>query len=62
MLVLTRRHNEAIVIQYGGETITIKVLRINQEHIRLGIDAGKAVKVDREEIYKDKQKENGHGK
>ena len=62
MLVLTRRHYEAIVLQCGGETITLRVLRIGQEHVRIGVAASKAVNIDREEIYERKQEDKKHGK
>ncbi len=47
MLVLTRRINERIVI---GDDIIVTVLEVHGEHVRLGIDAPRSVKVFREEI------------
>lgn len=47
MLVLTRKRDQAIVID--GE-ITIKVLKVKGNTIRLGIDAPKDVPVRRAEI------------
>lgn len=48
MLVLTRKVNQSIVI---GEGIEVVVLEVRGEQVRLGIKAGKEVKVHRKEIY-----------
>lgn len=48
MLILTRRINESIRI---GDDISITVLGINGNQVRLGFDAPKEVGVHREEIY-----------
>ncbi|MBK5289160.1 MAG: carbon storage regulator CsrA [Acidimicrobiia bacterium] len=47
MLVLTRRVNERIVI---GDDITVTVLEVHGEQVRLGIEAPRDVKVFREEV------------
>ena len=48
MLILTRRSGESIVI---GDNVTVSVLSIQGNQIRLGIDAPRNVAVHREEIY-----------
>lgn len=48
MLVLTRKKNEKIVI--NGD-ITIMVVEIRGDVVRLGIEAPKDVPVHRQEIY-----------
>ena len=48
MLVLSRTKDEKIVI---GEDITIMVVEIRGDKVRLGIDAPKDVPVHREEVY-----------
>lgn len=48
MLILTRRVSEALVI---NEDITITVLSIKGNQVRLGIDAPKDIPIDREEIH-----------
>jgi len=48
MLVLSRKSNESIII--GGE-ITVTVLEIRGDQVRIGIDAPRSVTVHREEIH-----------
>jgi len=47
MLVLTRRVNERIVI---GDDITVTVLEVRGDQVRIGIEAPRDVKVFREEV------------
>jgi carbon storage regulator CsrA len=47
MLILSRRVGESVVI---GEDISITVLRVKGDHVRLGVTAPKSVTVHREEI------------
>ena len=47
MLVLSRKRNEAIVI---GKDITIVVIDIRGDKVRLGIEAPKEVPVHRKEV------------
>jgi carbon storage regulator len=48
MLVLSRKLDEAIVIEGG---IRIQVAAINGKQVRLAIQAPRSVRVDREEVY-----------
>ena len=48
MLVLSRKKDEKIII---GENITLMVIEIRGDKVRLGIDAPKEVSVHREEVY-----------
>ena len=48
MLILTRRVGEAMKL---GEDITVTVLGIRGNQVRIGIDAPKSVSIQREEIY-----------
>lgn len=54
MLILTRRVGETITI---GNDITVKVLNITGNQIRLGIKAPSDVAVHREEIFNKVQAE-----
>ncbi|SDQ25254.1 carbon storage regulator, CsrA [Virgibacillus subterraneus] len=55
MLVLTRKQNESIQI---GDDIEIKVLAIDGDQIKLGIDAPKSIDIHRKEVYLDIQNQN----
>jgi carbon storage regulator len=48
MLILTRRVGEKLVI---GENVTVTVLGVKGNQIRIGIDAPSEVQVHREEIF-----------
>lgn len=55
MLILTRKTNEKIKI---GNQITISIIEIHGDQVKIGVDAPKDVKVFREEVYDAIQKEN----
>ncbi len=55
MLVLTRKLGESIII---GNEITVKVVGISGNQIKLGIDAPVGVPVHREEVYERIKEEN----
>ena len=55
MLVLSRKKNEAIKI---NDNITIVVVEIRGDKVRLGINAPKEITVHRQEVYEAIQAEN----
>ena len=48
MLVLSRKKDEKIII---GDNITLMVIEIRGDKVRLGIEAPKEVSVHRQEVY-----------
>jgi len=55
MLVLTRRIKESIQI---GDHIEVKILAIEGDQIKLGIEAPLSVEIHRKEVYLDIQRQN----
>lgn len=55
MLILTRKSEQGIVI--AGE-VTVRVLSIDGERVKLGIDAPRAISVLREELVQEVEGEN----
>ena len=59
MLILTRRVGETVMI---GDEVTITVLGVKGNQVRVGINAPKSVAVHREEIYERiKREQQGQG-
>ena len=57
MLVLSRKKNESIVI---NDDITVVVVEIRGDKVRLGVEAPKEIPVHRPEVYEViKRSENG---
>jgi carbon storage regulator len=56
VLVLSRHRNERIII--GDREITITIVEIRGNKVRVGIDAPIGTSVHREEVYEEIQREN----
>ena len=55
MLVLTRKLGEVIRV---GDTVTVRVLEVKGNQVRLGVEAPAEVRIYREEVYRAIRKEN----
>jgi len=55
MLALTRKKGESIII---GDNIEVKILDIEGDRVRLGIEAPREISIHRQEVYKQIQEEN----
>ena len=55
MLILTRRVGENVIV---GDDITISVIEVRGDAVRIGIQAPQAISVHREEVYRELQKAN----
>ena len=55
MLVLTRKLGEVIRV---GDAVTVRVLEVKGNQVRLGVEAPTEVRIYREEVYRAIRKEN----
>ncbi len=59
MLILTRRVGESLMI---GDDVSITILGVKGNQVRVGVNAPRDVSVHREEIYQRIQKEHNNTK
>lgn len=55
MLILTRKTGEAIRI---GDSITLRIIELRGNQVRIGIEAPRNISVHREEVYELIQEQN----
>lgn len=55
MLILSRKVDEKIKI---GNDISIQIISVSGDQVKIGVDAPKSVKVFRQEVFDDIQKQN----
>ncbi|MDR2922631.1 MAG: carbon storage regulator CsrA [Treponema sp.] len=48
MLILSRKINEKVMI---GDDITVSIIEVRGDQVRIGVDAPKSVKVFRREVF-----------
>jgi len=58
MLILTRRVGETLMV---GDDVTVTVLGVKGNQVRIGVNAPKEVAVHREEIYERIKRERSPG-
>lgn len=55
MLILSRKKNESVMI---GDQIEIKIIAVEGETVRIGIEAPRSIQVHRKEVYDSIKEEN----
>ena len=55
MLVLTRKPGETVML---GEDIQVKIVSVDSDQVKIGIEAPRALKIYRREVYEAIQQEN----
>ena len=51
MLVLSRKHNEEVVVGDGDQAISVMVVEIRGDKVRLGFTGPRGIAVHRREVY-----------
>ena len=51
MLVLSRKCGERVVVSLNGEVVTIEIMKVRGNRVRVGVEAPTHVAVHREEVW-----------
>lgn len=52
MLILTRKLNESIIVQFSdGTIVAFQIAKIDNDRVKIGIDAPQKVRIFRQEVY-----------
>jgi len=51
MLILTRKQGESIIITVGNDEIKVLISQLDTDVVKVGIDAPRHIRVDREEVH-----------
>lgn len=51
MLVLTRKRKESVVVGEGEQRVTITVVEVRGDRVRLGIEADVSIPIHRKEVF-----------
>ncbi len=51
MLVLSRKCGERIVVSLKGEAVTIEIMKVRGNRVRVGVEAATNVAIHREEVW-----------
>ena len=58
MLILTRQKDQKIIVEIGGQRMTITLAEIRGDKVRLGFDAPESFKILRQELLDSVVQEN----
>ena len=58
MLILTRQKDQKIIVEVGGQRMTIVITDVRGDKVRVGFDAPPAFKILRQELYESVLHEN----
>jgi len=51
MLVLTRKQDESIIITVGNDEIKVLITELDKNIAKIGVDAPRHIRIDREEVH-----------
>lgn len=52
MLIVSRQRDQKVIVETSpGVTVSVQIIDIRGDKVRVGIEAPKSMRVDREEVY-----------